>query len=208
MDTPLAAADDPAPNSDRAKFGEIAEYLRSVGATKPWDDTRSDSFWDGSVGQLATQLVEASLGVVAAPPLMVHRTANSQFDVRRARYGFRNYVQALFTAGIGGNGDACEIALATHSLWPTHRGAIKERRFRVPVEFLSEVGQRIIDTSRPVHGDVLDRDHPLVGGIEWPGDFRQWLVKWEKPALKGGKNNLVIPLCYNAPWLSDFKDIL
>ena len=165
-------------------------------------------------------------------------------------------MQALFTAGISANGDACEIALATHSLWPTHRGAMQEERFRVPVEFLSGVGQRIIDTSRPVHGDVLDRDHPLVGGIEWPGDFKQWLVvehesvkscaavsegkcpkllflvphlekkalkrgpdararadfkatvKWEKPALKGGKNNLVIPLCYNAPWLSDFKDVL
>ena len=27
-------------------------------------------------------------------------------------------------------------------------------------------------------------------------------VKWEKPAASGGKNNLVVPLCYDASWLN------
>lgn len=247
----LNSAEDPPPNGDRAKYAAMAEYLRSVGATKPWEYRRASTFWEGTVGQLTTMLIEAGLGLVAGPPLIEHKSAATHFDVRRCRYGYRSYFQGLFTAGMTASGGACEFVLVTHSFWPTHCGAIKEPRFRAPVDFLATVAQRTLESSEPVHGDVLDRDHPLVGGVTWPGAFNQWLVvehesikllaaemadpklpkalflvpvldkkplksgpeararadfkanvKWEKPAMKTGKNNLTIPLCYSARWLS------
>jgi hypothetical protein len=256
MFTPLSAAEDPHPESDAAANAELTEYLRSVGATKPWDFARPNTFWDGVPGEYTTLLLEGSLGLVAGPPLLQHKTAFSRFDVRRARYGWRKYTQALFTSGMTDTGGPCELAVVTHSLWPTHREAMKEQRFRAPVDFLAAVGERVLASNGPQHGDVLDRDHPLVGGLTWPGEFQQWLVvehasvknraaqvdpnlpkvlfliphldkkplkpgadakakadfkanvKWEKPAMKTGRNNLTIPLCYDAPWLEAFKEIL
>ena len=253
----LSIAEDPPPNGKPEKYAAMAEYLRSVGATKPWDFHRPDTFWDGTLGELTVLLVESSLGLVAGPPLLKHKTDISRFDIRRTRHGYRggyrSYFQGLFTAGMTATGSPCELAVVTHSFWPTHRGAMKEERFRAPVDFLAAVGQRVLESTAPGHGDVLDRDHPLVGGLTWPGDFKQWVVvehqsvktraaevgdpnlpamlfliphldkkplragadamakadfkasvKWDKPAMKTGKNNLVIPLCYTAPWLEKF----
>ncbi len=245
----LNIAEELAPLSNKGQ-GLVAEYLRSVGATKPWDFHRHEDFWDGAVGELTILLVESCLGNVCAVPLVDSKSQHSRIVVRRTRHGWKSNFQTVFTCGLPSQGAPCEVGLCLTSRWPLHRRALENEQFARPAVFLSAVADRLLAGAELQHGDVLDRDHPLVAELAWPGEFNQWLVvqhqsfedrrrevadpdlpvilflvphlekkplkagadarakadhkasvKWEKPAASGGKNNLVVPLCYDAPWL-------
>ena len=251
--TALSIAEDPPPmtREQRESFEKIAEYLISVGATKPWDYQRANTFWEGAVGELTVHFVESCLGLVHAVPVADERTDHSRVVVRRARHGWKAIFQTVFSTGLPLQGGCCEVGLCLTSKWPLHRRALEEERFRRPVDFVAGVSQRVLAGVELRHGDVLDREHPAVRGLAWPGDHQQWLVvrhesfetrrreiqdpslavvlllvphldkkplkpgadalaranakaavKWEKPAASGARNNLVVPLCYDAPWLS------
>lgn len=229
---------------------EVAEFLRSVGATKPWDYQRHEDFWDGVVGELTILFVESCLGNVCATPVLDAKTEHARVVVRRARHGWKANFQTVFTSGLPWQGANCEIGVCLTSKWPLHRRALEDALFRRPVDFVASVADRLLQGAELRHGDVLDQSHPLVKDIVWPGDFEQWLVvrhrefeerreeikdpdlpivlllvphlekkplragkdavdkadlkasvKWQKPAASGGKSNLVVPLCYDAPWL-------
>jgi hypothetical protein len=247
--TPLNVAEELAPLIGKGQ-AEVAEYLRSVGATKPWDYHRHEDFWDDVLGELTILLVEGTLGLTHAHPVGESRTPFATIHIRRARHGWKKNFQTLYSAGLTHQGGKHEIGLCLTSKWPLHKRALEEERFRRPVDFLLAVSDRVLQGAVVRHGDVLDRDHELVRGLEWPGDFQQWLVvdhesfkqkraeladpdvplvlllvphlakkplkagpdavatadlkakaKWERPAASGGKHNLVVPLCYDAPWL-------
>lgn len=247
--TALNVAEELAPLVGKGQ-AEVAEYLRSVGATKPWDYHRHEDFWDDVVGELTILLVEGTLGLTHAHPVGESRTPHATIHIRRARHGWKKNFQTLYSAGLTQQGGKHEIGLCLTSKWPLHRRALEEERFRRPVDFLLAVSDRVLQGAVVRHGDVLDREHELVRGLEWPGEFQQWLVvdhdsfrqkrteledpdvplvllmvphlekkplkpgpdavakadlkamaKWEKPAASGGKHNLVVPLCYDAPWL-------
>lgn len=252
----LSVAESAAPFDQEAR-AEVARYLRSVGATKPWDEDRPDDFWEDAVGQLTILLAESALGVVSATPLHDELTEFARLVVRRCRHGWNQRFQTLFTSGLSEQGASYELALPLTAKWPLHRRALEQPRFRRPVDFLAAAGDRALTGVRIQHGDVLSREHPLVSGLEWPGEFDQWLVvdhatfaakraefaaseiaevrdtelplvlllvphlekkplkpgddarrkadakalvKWEKPAASGGRNNLVVPLCYTPTW--------
>ena len=247
--TALSLAEELAPLK-RSGQDKVAEYLRSVGATKPWDYHRHEDFWDGAVGELTILFVESCLGNVCAIPLVDSKSEHSRIVVRRTRHGWRSIFQTVFTCGLPSQGAPCEVGLCLTSRWPLHRRALENEQFARPAGFLGAVADRLLAGAALHHGDVLDRDHPLVAELAWPGEFNQWLlvqhqsfeerrrevadpdlpvilflvphlgkkplkagadarakadhkasVKWEKPAANGGKNNLVVPLCYDAPWL-------
>jgi hypothetical protein len=249
-DTPLGFAEDPPPNTD-GSHAKVAEYLRSVGATKPWDYHRPDTFWDGVIGELTILFAESCLGLTHAKPVGERKTDHATIHIRRARHGWKTIFQTLYSAGLPTQGGHCEVGLCLTSKWPLHRRALEEDRFRRPVDFLAGLSDRILQGAPLAHGDLLGRDHELVRDLDWPGDFDQWVavrhesfearraevgdpalptvlllvphlgkkplktakearaiadykaqVKWEKPAASGAKNNLVVPLCYDAPWLS------
>jgi hypothetical protein len=249
VNTPLSIAEDPPPNTD-GRHALVAEYLRSVGATKPWDYHRPDTFWDGTIGELTLLFVESCLGVTHAKPVGESKTEHATIHIRRARHGWKTIFQTLYSAGLPSQGGHCEVGLCLTSKWPLHRRALEEERFRCPVDFLLAVSDRILQGAPLEHGDLLGREHQLVRGLDWPGAFDQWIavrhesfetrrreirdpalptvlllvphlgkkplktakeartiadakanVKWAKPAASGAKNNLVVPLCYDAPWL-------
>lgn len=254
--SPLGNADEDAPFDQEARK-EVAAYLRSVGATKPWDRERPEEFWDEAEGELTIRLVESCLGVVSAIPLHDELTEYARVVVRRARHGWRSRFQTLFTCGLPDQGSAYELALPLTAKWPLHRRALEQELFARPVKFLAAAADRALTGVKIEHGDVLTKEHPLVTGLAWPGDFEQWLVvdhssfvakreafasapepelratklpqvlllvphlekkplkpgdegrrkadakarvKWEKPAASGGRNNLVVPLCYKPTW--------
>ena len=246
--TPLALADEL--SFLRKGQAEVAAYLRSVGATKPWDYNRPDGFWNDAFGYLTLLFVESCLGLTHATPVGVLRNQLARIEIRRALHGWRTIFQTLYSAGLTLQGGHCEVGVCLTQAWPLHRGALKELRFRRPVDFLIAVSERILQGATPAHGDVLGRQHDLVRGLDWPGEFEQWLVvrhesfetrrreigdpmlpvmllliphldkrslkqgkdalaiadrkanvKWEKPAAGGGRNNLVVPLCYDGAWL-------
>ncbi len=247
--TALSLAEELAPLK-RSRQDKVAEYLRSVGATKPWDYHRHEDFWDGAVGELTILFVESCLGNVCAVPLFDSKSEHARIVIRRARHGWKSIFQTVFTCGLPLQGAPCEVGICITSRWPLHRRAMESDQFARPAVFLSAVADRLLAGAALHHGDVLDRDHPLVAELAWPGEFNQWLVvqhqsfeerrrevadpdipvilflvphlekkplkpgtetrakadhkalvKWEKPAASGGKNNLVVPLCYDAPWL-------
>lgn len=247
--TALSLAEELAPLK-RSGQDKVAEYLRSVGATKPWDYHRHEDFWDGAVGELTILFIESCLGNVCAVPLVDSKSEHARIVIRRARHGWKSIFQTVFTSGLPLQGAPCEVGLCLTSRWPLHRRALENEQFARPAVFLSAVADRLLAGAELQHGDVLDRDHPLVAELAWPGEFNQWLVvqhqsfeerrreiddpdlpvvlflvphlekkplkpgaearakadhkalvKWEKPAANGGKNNLVVPLCYDAPWL-------
>ena len=249
-ETALGRAEDPPPNTD-GSHAKVAEYLRSVGATKPWDYHRPDTFWDGALGELTLLFVESCLGLTHAKPVGESKSEHATIHIRRARHGKDNIFQTLYSAGLPEQGGHCEVGVCLTSKWPLHRRALEEERFRRPVDFLTTVSDRILQGAPLKHGDLLGREHELVRGLDWPGDFEQWIavrhdsfearrkevrdpalpkvllliphlgkkpiktakeaktiadykaqVKWEKPAASGAKNNLVVPLCYDAPWLN------
>jgi hypothetical protein len=245
----LNVAEELAPLSNKGQ-GLVAEYLRSVGATKPWDYHRHEDFWDGAVGELTILFVESCLGNVCAVPLVDSKSEHTRIVVRRTRHGWKKNFQTVFTCGLPLQGAPCEVGLCLTSKWPLHRRAMENEQFARPAVFLGAVADRLLAGAELHHGDVLDRDHPLVAELAWPGEFNQWLVvqhqsfeerrreiadpdlpvilflvphlekkplkagadarakadhkasvKWQKPAASGGKNNIVVPLCYDAPWL-------
>ncbi len=246
--TALSLAEELAPLKNTGQ-AEVARYLRSVGATKPWDYHRAEGFWDGAFGELTVLLVESCLGNVCAAPLHDEKTDNSRIVVRRTRHGWKTRFQTVFTSGLPSQGAACELAIPLTSKWPLHRRALGQAVFRCPIEFLVGAADRVLQGAEIRHGDVLTREHPVVAGLVWPGSFDQWLVvehssfverrlelgdpdlptvlllvphlekkrlhpgedaqlradakariKWEKAAASGGKNNLVVPLCYTPTW--------
>lgn len=230
--------------------GAVADYLRSVGATKPWDYHRHEDFWDGVIGELTILFVESCLGNVCEAPVFDMKSEHARVVVRRTRHGWKTNLQTIFTSGLPWQGAKCEVGLCLTSKWPLHRRALEDAVFRRPVDLVAAVADRLLQGADLDHGDVLDRSHPLVKDLTWPGEFEQWLVvrhrdfeerreeikdpdlpivlllvphlekkplksgkdavdkadlkatvKWQKPAASGGKSNLVVPLCYDAPWL-------
>ena len=243
----------------KAPFGgpthqAMAEYLRSLGATDPWNYGRTrpnEGFWDDTLGMLTVLLAEHCLGVTHAKPVAERRSQHARIEIRRARHGWKSIFQTLYSAGLTLQGGHCEVGLCLTRAWPLHRSALLDPKFRCPVDFLLELSDRVLRGAPLVHGDVLGREHELVRGLDWPGSFDQWLVvrhqslearrreigdpmlpevlllvphldkkplkpgkdaivkadakaqvKWEKPAASGGRNNLVVPLCYDGPWLA------
>jgi hypothetical protein len=141
--TALSVADDPPPNTD-GSHARVAEYLRSVGATKPWDFKRPETFWDGVLGELTLLLVEGTLGLTHALPVGSMRTSYASIDVRRARHGWKYIFQTLYSAGLTLQGGKHEVGLCLTSKWPLHKRALEEVRFRRPVDFLMGVSDRVL----------------------------------------------------------------
>ena len=157
---------------------EVATYLRSLGGQNPYNDpNRPEDQWDGREGELHLRFIERALASRVSPfPYQRVVTGRRKVSLYSCRFDMKKHLfRLLFTVHLSTTAQR-ELALALPGRWPLHREALELQRFAWPLDFLCGIADRVKRGAVIEHGDVIDREHPLAQGLQWPSTITQWLI--------------------------------